>query len=143
MLTIPRKKPRKLDDFQSNGWLDAIKSSSPPSKKILKNCNVEVSLDDSDIRYCFWMLRYPSALNSFEKIITRVRNKQMVMFLDYDGTLSPIVDDPDLVFMSDEVYDLVGLTELYYASNHGMDIMCPVKDSVSAKTSNCIKFTDQ
>lgn len=25
------------------------------------------------------------------------------MFLDYDGTLSPIVDDPDRAFMSDEV----------------------------------------
>ena len=25
------------------------------------------------------------------------------MFLDYDGTLSPIVDDPDRAFMSDTV----------------------------------------
>lgn len=25
------------------------------------------------------------------------------MFLDYDGTLSPIVDDPDNAFMSDDV----------------------------------------
>ncbi|GMP81128.1 hypothetical protein CsSME_00035941 [Camellia sinensis var. sinensis] len=46
-------------------------------------------------------------------------------------------------FIDKRVYDLVGLTELYYASNHGMDIMCPVKDSVSANTSNCIKFSDQ
>ncbi|CAL5429698.1 unnamed protein product [Camellia sinensis] len=167
MLTIPRKKPGKLDDVRSNGWLDAMKSSSPPSKKILKNCNVEVALDDSDVAYCSWMLSYPSALNSFEKIINRARNKKMVMFLDYDGTLSPIVDDPDRAFMSDEmrsavmdvakyiptaiisgrsrdkVYDLVGLTELYYAGSHGMDIMCPVKDSVSANASNCIKFADQ
>jgi len=30
------------------------------------------------------------------------------MFLDYDGTLSPIVDDPDRAFMSDEV----GITRL-------------------------------
>lgn len=29
--------------------------------------------------------------------------KQIVMFLDYDGTLSPIVDDPDSAFMSDTV----------------------------------------
>lgn len=31
------------------------------------------------------------------------RGKQIVMFLDYDGTLSPIVDDPDRAFMSDSV----------------------------------------
>lgn len=29
--------------------------------------------------------------------------KQIVMFLDYDGTLSPIVQDPDRAFMSDSV----------------------------------------
>jgi hypothetical protein len=27
----------------------------------------------------------------------------MVVFLDYDGTLSPIVDDPDQAFMTDAV----------------------------------------
>lgn len=29
--------------------------------------------------------------------------KKIVMFLDYDGTLSPIVDDPDQAFMSEDV----------------------------------------
>lgn len=29
--------------------------------------------------------------------------KQIVVFLDYDGTLAPIVDDPDRAFMSDAV----------------------------------------
>lgn len=31
------------------------------------------------------------------------RGKQIVMFLDYDGTLSPIVEDPDRAFMTNEV----------------------------------------
>jgi hypothetical protein len=31
------------------------------------------------------------------------RGKQIVVFLDYDGTLSPIVDDPDAAYMSDTV----------------------------------------
>lgn len=31
------------------------------------------------------------------------KGKRIVVFLDYDGTLSPIVDDPDRAFMSDEV----------------------------------------
>lgn len=48
-------------------------------------------------------IRYPSALNSFQTISSRARNRKLVVFLDYDGTLSPIVDDPDRAFMSDDV----------------------------------------
>lgn len=36
-------------------------------------------------------------------------NKKLVMFLDYDGTLSPIVDDPDRAFMSGDVRNLIGI----------------------------------
>lgn len=35
--------------------------------------------------------------------MNRARNRRTVMFLDYDGTLSPIVDDPDRAFMSADV----------------------------------------
>jgi trehalose 6-phosphate phosphatase len=38
--------------------------------------------------------------------------KSIVVFLDYDGTLSPIVNDPDSAFMSDEV-KLINLPFLY------------------------------
>jgi trehalose 6-phosphate phosphatase len=31
------------------------------------------------------------------------KGKKIVMFLDYDGTLSPIVEDPDRAFMSEAV----------------------------------------
>jgi len=31
------------------------------------------------------------------------KSKQIVVFLDYDGTLSPIVANPDRAVMSDEV----------------------------------------
>lgn len=48
-------------------------------------------------------LSHPSALDMFEQIIDASKGKQIVMFLDYDGTLSPIVDDPDRAFMSDAV----------------------------------------
>ncbi|KAL9406289.1 hypothetical protein Peur_003261 [Populus x canadensis] len=87
------------------------------------------------------------------------------MFLDYDGTLSPIVDDPDNALMSDDmrfavrnfakyfptaiisgrsrdkVYQLVGLTELYYAGSHGMDILGPVRKAVSNDHPNCNEST--
>lgn len=54
---------------------------------------------------CFFIeqLRHPSALDMFEQIMDAAKGKQIVMFLDYDGTLSPIVDDPDRAFMSESV----------------------------------------
>lgn len=48
-------------------------------------------------------VRHPSALSKFEEIMSATNGKQIIMFLDYDGTLSPIVDDPDLAFMTDAV----------------------------------------
>jgi len=42
-----------------------------------------------------------------------------------------------------QVYQLVGLTELYYAGSHGMDIMTPVNPNGSPEDPNCIKTTDQ
>lgn len=48
-------------------------------------------------------MRHPSALSRFQQIVSASKGKQIVMFLDYDGTLSPIVDDPDSAFMSDAV----------------------------------------
>uniref|UniRef100_A0A7N0V7U1 Trehalose 6-phosphate phosphatase n=1 Tax=Kalanchoe fedtschenkoi TaxID=63787 RepID=A0A7N0V7U1_KALFE len=112
------------------------------------------------------MLNCPSALASFEKISNLAKNKKIVVFLDYDGTLSPIVNDPDQAYMStdmrsavedaaklfpvaiisgrnrDQVYNLVGLTELYYAGSHGMDIMSPVRKPVTDGIENS-DSTDQ
>lgn len=48
-------------------------------------------------------VQHPSALDMFEQITNASKGKQIVMFLDYDGTLSPIVEDPDRAFMSDSV----------------------------------------
>lgn len=48
-------------------------------------------------------MEHPSALGTFDKLMKEAKGKKVVVFLDYDGTLSPIVDDPDRAFMSDEV----------------------------------------
>ncbi|KAL2472002.1 putative trehalose-phosphate phosphatase G [Abeliophyllum distichum] len=168
ILEIPRKKPGKFDDVLSNGWLEAMRSSSPPRKYILKDfTNVEVASEDGDIAYHAWTIKYPSALNSFRQIMDRAKNRKIVVFLDYDGTLSPIVDNPDHAFLSadmlaavrrvakyfptaiitgrsrDKVYELVRLKELYYAGSHGMDIMFPAEDMASGNRSICTKYTDQ
>ena len=41
-----------------------------------------------------------------------------------------------------QVYEFVGLTELYYAGSHGMDIVGPVRQSTSDDHPNCIESTD-
>ncbi|KAI4372457.1 hypothetical protein MLD38_010683 [Melastoma candidum] len=148
-LTIPRRKPGKFDDVRCNGWLDSMKASSP-RKNLLKGRSFDFSSGDADSGYLSWMIKHPSALTSFEKIFEQAKDKKVAVFLDYDGTLSPIVDDPDCALMSDEmrsavrdvakccptaiisgrsrdkVSKLVGLAELYYAGSHGMDIIGPI-----------------
>ncbi|XP_027361442.1 probable trehalose-phosphate phosphatase F [Abrus precatorius] len=165
--TGSRKSAANLDDVRSNDWLDAMKASSPPRKKLLKGSIAQVASIDKDIDdFLSFMLDYPSALDSFENIIDRAKNKKIAMFLDYDGTLSPIVDDPDCALMSeamratvrsmaryfptaiisgrsrDKVFDLVKLTELYYAGSHGMDIIGPFRQTPSNNLPNCVKSTD-
>ncbi|KAL6973929.1 trehalose-phosphatase, partial [Sarracenia purpurea var. burkii] len=99
----------------------------------------------------------PTAPPTVPKIINASKGKQIVMFLDYDGTLSPIVEDPDPAFMTHEmkeavrdvakyfpraivtgrcrakVYNFVRLSQLYYAGNHGMDIRGPTNGSKNRK----------
>lgn len=108
--------------------------------------------DDED-----WMEKHPSALGRFESVLAAAKGKQVVMFLDYDGTLSPIVKDPDSAVMSEEmreavrgvaehfptaivsgrcrdkVFNFVKLAELYYAGSHGMDIKGPTAQSKHTK----------
>ncbi|KAF0894058.1 hypothetical protein E2562_033947 [Oryza meyeriana var. granulata] len=88
-------------------------------------------------------------------ILGHAQDKKIVLFLDYDGTLSPIVNDPEKAFMSpemrvtvqkvakhfstaivsgrsrDRVFHFVKLTEIYYAGSHGMDILASTADSNS------------
>ncbi|CAL4903820.1 unnamed protein product [Urochloa decumbens] len=45
----------------------------------------------------------PSALDSFQEILKLAASKEIVLFLDYDGTLSPIVSDPDKAYMPGQV----------------------------------------
>jgi len=57
--------------------------------------------------YSIPQLKFPSALASFDQITNYAKGKRIALFLDYDGTLSPIVDNPDCAFMSDNVCDVL------------------------------------
>ncbi len=90
-----------------------------------------------------------SALTEFEKIVRQAEGKRIVIFLDYDGTLTPIVDTPDQAIMHEnvrtsmielsrhclvgvisgrdleEVRERVKIESLIYAGSHGFDIAGP------------------
>jgi len=91
----------------------------------------------------------PSALSEENDLFRHLREKTPVIFLDYDGTLTPIVNHPEDAVLSDQmrsllqqladrftvaivsgrdrqdVQNLVGLEQLIYAGSHGFDITGP------------------
>ncbi|PKI49474.1 hypothetical protein CRG98_030091 [Punica granatum] len=111
---FPQKKPERLEDVRSNGWLDAMKSSSPTCAYLIKDFTVGITSDDASIAYSIWMRKYPSAIKSIKQIMELACNRKIAVFLDYDGTLSPIVDDPDRAFMSDEMHLAVKNIATYF-----------------------------
>lgn len=56
-LTIPRRKPSKLDDVCANGWLDAMQSSSPPRKRPNMEFSFDSDSDEAAIAYRTWVVR--------------------------------------------------------------------------------------
>ncbi len=83
------------------------------------------------------------------ELLNKIKKSKPVFFLDYDGTLTPIVNHPEDAVLSDsmssalkdlakvctvaivsgrdkkDVQNLVGLDELIYAGSHGFDISGP------------------
>jgi trehalose-phosphatase len=91
----------------------------------------------------------PGALDHLEDIRRRLEHKNVAVFLDYDGTLTPIVDRPEHALLSPamrqtlraladccpvaivsgrdraDVQALVQIDTLVYAGSHGFDITAP------------------
>lgn len=91
----------------------------------------------------------PSALERLPELLGQLTGKRPAVFLDYDGTLTPIVDRPDLAVLSADmraivrrlaqactvavvsgrdrrdVEQLVQLPDIFYAGSHGFDIRGP------------------
>ena len=97
---------QEIDDGGSiSSWIDSMKASSPtniqgPPPPLIRE-------------------KHPSALSVFEEIVNICNGKKIVMFLDYDGTLSPIVDDPDRAFMT----KAVSLTSLRLSSSLSFSLL--------------------
>jgi len=109
----------------------------------------EVSLDDHASNPGNSIGNLPSALEELDKIARWIEGKQVVVFLDYDGTLTPIVLRPEMAVLSDEmraavvrladhctvavisgrdlpdVRNHVGVDTIFYAGSHGFDIAGP------------------
>jgi trehalose-phosphatase len=90
-----------------------------------------------------------SALEEMDAIMARLAGRTLALFLDYDGTLTPIVRRPADAVLSDsmrtllrelagrvtvaivsgrdlaDVQKMVGLDSLYYAGSHGFDAAGP------------------
>jgi trehalose-phosphatase len=91
----------------------------------------------------------PNALAHWDDLARRLEGRGLALFLDYDGTLTPIVERPEDAQLSEEmrstlrrvgqawpttivsgrgredVEALVGLAELAFAGSHGFDISGP------------------
>ena len=89
------------------------------------------------------------ALNRLKDIFRQAAGKKLAVFLDYDGTLTPIVSRPEEAVLGpkmrrtikeladhcfvaiisgrdlQEVENLVGLDNIYYAGSHGFDLGGP------------------
>lgn len=96
----------------------------------------------------------PDAVDRDEEIRGRLEGHEPAVFLDYDGTLTPIVEDPDDATLSpearaaivrlaerctvavvsgrdlDDVRGMVDIPGIHYAGSHGFDIFTPEGDSI-------------
>lgn len=90
-----------------------------------------------------------SFFENFQKIKDQLSEKEVIVFLDYDGTLTPIVERPELAVISeemrstvqslaefykvsivsgratDDVRKKVGIKGIFYAGSHGFEIVYP------------------
>lgn len=96
----------------------------------------------------------PHALERFDHLTAALAGRRPAVFLDYDGTLTPIVQRPEMAVLSErgravvdamakqlpvavvsgrdrpDVEKLVGLDDVIYVGSHGFDIVVPSGERV-------------
>jgi trehalose-phosphatase len=106
--------------------------------------------------------------DKWDKIKNELRKRFLFLFLDYDGTLTPIVDLPEKAVISDairkllrelscapecklaiisgraldDIINLVGIKDIIYVGNHGLEIKSPkikFESPIPLKTKSIIR----
>jgi alpha,alpha-trehalase len=134
------------------GWVIGVDRTDHAADLVENGANVAVSdLGEIGVVAASGEIIGPlrPALDRQEEISRRLTGRRPVIFLDYDGTLTPIVDRPEDAVLADsvrqtlrelaehcivavisgrdlkDVQKLVDLKEIYYAGSHGFDIAGP------------------
>jgi alpha,alpha-trehalase len=113
--------------------------------------------EDSNARTISRMSNLPRIFDRLDEFTKRLNGRSPAVFLDYDGTLTPIVQRPEMAVISAEmqeavrdlaglcmvavvsgrdradVEERVGLNEIVYAGSHGFDIKGPPAMSVDSR----------
>lgn len=108
----------------------------------------------TNIRYLKDYHLLPDILAHQNLLLDKIKQDKVAVFLDYDGTLTPIATHPERAFISEEmrqtiytlsqqipvtivsgrnrnnIQDLVNLKNLYYIGNHGFDIEGPAGSGI-------------
>lgn len=133
----------KMPEVEKTGRMSMLRSQVSGNNihkwisDILNEINTIVDVKNRNFSYLF---------DSKNQVWKKVSDKNIFLFLDYDGTLSPIVETPDKALISDEirsliiklkelvsiavisgrmlkdVKDRVGIDDIVYAGNHGAEI---------------------
>lgn len=118
--------------------------------KELKKAGADIIVKDlKEISVQAKTIELPSALRSFKTIESKFKDQEIVIFFDYDGTVTPIVSHPKDAILSqkmkniliklsnqctlavisgrglNDIKSLVGIKGIYYAGSHGYEIEGP------------------
>ena len=132
------------------GFAKVIGVNRNRSAKKLSKAGADIVINDlNEIDIEAKTTELPSALKSFEKIESRFKDKEVVIFFDYDGTVTPITSHPKDAILSEDmkntliklsnqctlavisgrglndVKSLVGIKGIHYAGSHGYEIEGP------------------
>jgi len=147
----PSQAKHFLDDVRGvQGLLTALASLStslPPPDPSMHGSIIGEDAQEGQVRSDL----VKSALDHLDAIHAKIGSRQLAFFLDYDVTLTPIVENPSAAILSEEARSvvralaaryptaivsgrarataqgLVQLDELYYAGSHGFDIAGPLR----------------
>lgn len=150
-----------VNPYDIEGFSDSIKTalSLPQKDKAARMSLLRTQIEENDIfRWVINIIHEMLAVSSMksekcrylfdhiDEIKNRLKGKRPLLFLDYDGTLTPIVESPDMAVIPDDMRSLltelrrllpiavisgrsledikrrVGIEGIIYAGNHGAEI---------------------